>query len=771
MKDLLRVFWICLLSLNLSVLSAQSVVYGTVSDTETGYPLSFVSIRIEHDNYEVLTNENGYYELEISDSDTLVFSLLGYASKSFAGNISGELNVRLSPTQQLIYNGSSAMTITGRAIRLKLPASIMQIYPEHLKRDVDVSITPALNRVSGVYMHSGALNTNRITIRGIGNRSLFSTTKLRAYLDDIPLTSGDGETTLEDIDLSLINRVDVWKGPTASTYGAGLGGMIHLKTNAETSSTYSNLENAFTIGSYGLIRNVLKGDLTLNENTLQVGYNLNLTQNDGYRDNNEYDRQGASLLIKYQPSPTNVTTVFGNYIDLKAFIPSSLNRDDYLQNPEKAAFTWGNVQGFEDYTKSLLGISHKQRLLNANEFSLYNTTSLFGNLRNSYEARPFNNLSEESNSLGLRSRFELKKGMNSDSRQPLFTLGVEAFRETYQWQTYKTDNGVQQGLLSNNEEVRKMINFFLQSNVNIGERTTIFGGINFNSTRFEYDDLFLADGIDQSGDYTFGNIFSPQLGINYNFNYKLALFATISHGFSPPSLSETLTPDGNINPDIQPEKGWNFEIGSRGKLSNFTYEITAYTMQINDLLVAQRIGDDQFIGLNAGKTNHNGLEVFLEYKTYLGDYLELKPFVTYTYSNYHFEDFVDGDNDFSGNELTGTPPHQLNAGIDFSSEIGMYGSLNYRFVDAFPMRDDNSIYSESYQVTNLKVGYEKQISQKFEIDFSMGIRNIFDEKYASMILINAGSFGGNAPRYYYPGLPRNYFIGLSVRYNFTSIIP
>ena len=98
-------------------------------------------------------------------------------------------------------------------INIHMPVPFMKMTTRQLQKDNDVAITPALNRVSGVYMHSGALNTNRITIRGIGNRSPFSTTKIRAYLDDIPLTSGDGETTIEDIDLSLINEVKVWKGP------------------------------------------------------------------------------------------------------------------------------------------------------------------------------------------------------------------------------------------------------------------------------------------------------------------------------------------------------------------------------------------------------------------------------------------------------------------------------------------------------------------------------------------------------------------------------
>lgn len=43
-------------------------------------------------------------------------------------------------------------------------------------------LTPILNRIPGVVMQQGALNTNRITIRGIGARSQFSTNRLKLYL-------------------------------------------------------------------------------------------------------------------------------------------------------------------------------------------------------------------------------------------------------------------------------------------------------------------------------------------------------------------------------------------------------------------------------------------------------------------------------------------------------------------------------------------------------------------------------------------------------------
>ena len=45
-----------------------------------------------------------------------------------------------------------------------------------------------------------------------------------------------------------------------------------------------------------------------------------------------------------------------------------------------------------------------------------------------------------------------------------------------------------------------------------------------------------------------------------------------------------------------------------------------------------------------------------------------------------------------------------------------------------------------------------------------GIQNIFDENYASMLAVNALPAGNNAPRYFYPGNPKNYYFSLRIRF-------
>ena len=78
------------------------------------------------------------------------------------------------------------------------------------------------------------------------------------------------------------------------------------------------------------------------------------------------------------------------------------------------------------------------------------------------------------------------------------------------------------------------------------------------------------------------------------------------------------------------------------------------------------------------------------------------------------------------------------------------------------MNDSNEIFTDPYKLINLKISKMFQIN-KIDFKITTGIKNFLNEKYASMILINAQGFNGNEPRYYYPGLPRNYFISLNLK--------
>ena len=615
------------------------------------------------------------------------------------------------------------------------------------------NISSAINEIPGVYMHSGTLNTNRITVRGIGNRSLFSTTKLRSYIDDIPLTNGVGETTVEDFDREILQSAQLYKGPGATAYGSGLGGLMLLTTSNRPDDNY--LQTKLTTGSFGFIKT--NQIVSASNDTYRVKLMQSYQHTDGYRANNNYDNRNYTVLAGMNKGNHQLSMLF-HHININAQIPSSLSREDFENNPEKAAFTWENVNGYEDYSKSVMGVTYSTFAID----KVYWKSTIFANIYNGYESRPFNILDDESTNLGIRSSLTYDFENNNNSK---FQLGFELSQESYDWDLFRTEDGAQGDQFQGNAELRKAIQLYAMYTLDVIDNLEVEIGLNANLTGYTLDDYFNVGSANISGSYDYSWIYSPRLNLKYSFHENEYIYGLVSHGYSIPTVEETLTPDGLINNDIKPEIGLNTEMGYRSDASDrLTYGLSVYHMSVQDLLVARRTAADQFIGINAGGSRHIGVEIDLKYFILKSDHWNFNFDLAYTHQRFTFTDFVDGDNDYSGNELTGAIPNQVAIGWNMRFKK-MSFHAKYKYVDQMPMRDDNSIYSDTYSLLDVYLSESHSIG-KFDFDISVGVNNLLDTDYASMILINAGSFGGSAPRYFYPGLPINIFAQTSIKYNF-----
>ena len=629
------------------------------------------------------------------------------------------------------------------------PAPVNLITPLQLETGSAFTPVEALNEVPGILMHHGTLNTNRLTIRGIGSRSVYSTNKIKAYFGEIPLTSGDGETTLEDLENSAIKQVEIIKGPSSSLYGAGLAGVIlfHPKTVAK-----DFIRNQFSAASFSTIKNTISAGII--EKKLNIFALGSALKSNGYRQNNETKRTNLLINTIYSFSENANLQVLLKATKMNAFIPSSLDFEMYSNSPEKAAPNWQSAKGYEKYTNGQFGISFNAITANKEKISV----ATFGSFRNANELRPFNLLTENSDYIGWRGY--VQKAINTKTVHFTFTSGLEFFREKYNWTT--TSNDIPNGLLSDNHERRQYENLFLQMESNYLEKVFISAGINGNLTRFYYTDMFLEDG-DQSGNRAYKPVFSPRFGINYLFSRKFSVFGNVSHGFSTPTFEETLLPAGDINTNIKPETGWSSEIGIRSNLFN-RVQLTAsyYRIYVKNLLVARRTGEDAYIGVNAGESLHPGLETEIRWNVLKPEnYPQLTVIGNATFANYHFTNFVDLGNDYSGNNLPGTAKETWLLMATLNPEKNTAITLWHRYTGKMSLNDANSGYSDAFGITNLEARYSVSY-KKLMIELKGGIQNIFDVKYASMIAVNAPSFNGNLPRYYYPGNPRNYYLSLMI---------
>ena len=663
----------------------------------------------------------------------------------------------------------SAVTLKGSPIKNLLQntaASVSVITAADINKSDGIILTSVLNKIPGLTMQQGALNTNRITIRGIGARAHYGTNKIKAYFDGIPLTTGEGETTIDAIDLASIEKIEIIKGPNSTSFGSGLGGVIQLFSR-ETPLLASFGKATVTFGSFGLLQQRLSAGYDDSKTNIFSSYTD--LQTDGFRANSSYNRKSLNLHGKQKMGSNGILSFLGTFTRLKAFIPSSINETDLKNSPEKAASTWAAAQGYESYDQSLFGLGYDHRF--SEKWSMQ--TSVFSNFKDAYEPRPFDILKDKTSSVGFRSNVNYKDQVFSLPFE--LSFGSELLTENYKYSLFK--NGYQsqpgQGSIQGDEfsainQNRNYSNYFLQMELWISAKLHLETGVALNTTKYSLEDVFYTNSSGQKTPFTFGKVCSPRVGLSYKVSPVKNIFTSVSKGFSVPSVAETLTPEGRINTDLKPEIGVNYELGFKGNwLRNKVYtEVTFYTTQINNLLVARRTANDQYVGINAGSSSHSGLEFLVNYALLALPQLQITPYFSGAVNAFKFKEFLDGDADYSGNQLTGVPENQFNFGVDLNTKNGFTVNTSFRTMGAIPLNDSNTKYSERYALLDIKTTYVFTILSVLKTELNAGINNASNTKYAANILPNAVGFGTAAPRYFYPGNPVNWYGGFSVTYFF-----
>jgi len=626
------------------------------------------------------------------------------------------------------------------------PGNMAVVSGRELSPADGTSLATTLNTIPGVIMQSGTYATNRIVIRGMGSRTPYNTNRIKAYLNDIPLTASDGISTPEDIDASGLARMEVIRGPASALYGSGLGGSINLFTPDKLRK--EGILNA-GYGSFNTLRTGFSGTL----NTEKSGWwgSLSHLNSDGYRDNNEFNRTTFITTGKWrQPKWTLKSTLFLTRSDGE--IPSSLGKTQFENEPRAAAPNWAEIKGYKRIRKALAGVT----LFNSLSPTLSSQLTLYGKWSDNYEKRPFNNLGDRTLSAGLRGKLSHTRKLTD------WVLGIDWSVEQYKWKLDKDND-----LLNENRENRSHLSLFAVVNYRPVQKLNVSLAGNLIGIRYRLTDLFAGDG-DRSGSRNFPLIASPRLGINYAAGDRLAFFASAGHGFSMPSPEETLLPEGNVNPDIQPEQGMQYEAGTRMRLFEeaLEAEISVYRIDLRNLLVTKRITEDIFTGINAGKTIHHGMELLLrnrifDFRNFPG---KLTSALSYAFSRNRFIDFTDDGNTYDGNKLPGIPEQnaQLQLLWNPAADLAIHARLQY--TGSQFLNDANTLNYGSYFLLHLKLMSAFPLKKAGNLNIYAGIQNLTGTHYASMLLVNAPAFGSGEPRYYYPGLPRHFYAGVEFRF-------
>lgn len=201
--------------------------------TDNGEPLPLANVILKRTEMGTATDIDGVFEMTgIQPGDYVVLvTSLGY--QPYQTKISLEIGANKTINIQLEASAQSLdeTVVTGTlkpVSRLESPVPVEVYSPTFLKKNPTASVFDALQNVNGVrpQINCNVCNTGDIHINGLeGPYTL-------VLIDGMPIVSGLGTVYgLTGIPNSLIEQIEIVKGPASSLYGSeAVGGLINIIT-------------------------------------------------------------------------------------------------------------------------------------------------------------------------------------------------------------------------------------------------------------------------------------------------------------------------------------------------------------------------------------------------------------------------------------------------------------------------------------------------------------------------------------------------------------
>jgi iron complex outermembrane recepter protein len=720
-----------------------------ITDQITGLPLE--NVRVKADKSILRTNASGIVAFP-GENLKISFALEGYETleKTFS---SGEFEVQLIPT---VLN-LSAVTVTAFESErplLEQSAAVSVVSERDFNRFNEISPVNAFNQKAGVRIEERAPASYRVSIRGSSLRSPFGVRNVKVYWNDVPFTSPDGTTSLNLLDLSNIRTSEVVKGPSGSIYGAGNGGAISLYSQPSLSG--NRISTDYLAGDFGLSRFRLGLSQQVGNGGIEASYVSQ--KSDGYREHSAVDRQVFQLGGFFPVSEKQEIRTQLLISDLNYQIPGALNEAQVTANPKQARPGSVNQNSSISQQAILLSLGHLYRFSEKTS----NNTTIYLNTNNFENPFILDYKKELGFGNGARTKFTHETKLGGKALRLI--AGAEFQNAITDAQNFGNRAGKADTVRFADKLRTYQGFFFQQAELNLTEKLLVTLGLSENFSGYEIDRQIDASG-GKTGvqTRTFDPIVVPRVALNYRLNPFSSVYGSISSGFSPPTIDEVRTNEGSLKLDLEAEKGVNYEIGYRLGKEKFNLELIAYYLKLDETITTFTNANGVVLFRNAGSTDQKGIEASLDYAILRNASGFIKDFLVgtaYTGQFFTFVDYKKQTNDFSGNDLTGVPPHNVVSRLDIRTRPGIYLNFTHQFTEKIPLNDANTVFQESYDLVNLRAGWVKSLGN-FDLELFAGVDNLLDESYSLGNDLNA--FAG---RFYQPAPTRNWYGGIKVGLNY-----
>lgn len=497
-----------------------------------GKPLEAASVFIKGTNTGVITDTEGRFSIQITGikNSKLVISYLGHQTKVIP--ITSE-TIDLGVLELALDDSLQEVVISGTLIPVsKLDSPVpVEVYSDvFFKANPTISVFNALESINGIrpQLNCNVCNTGDIHINGQeGSYTM-------VLIDGLPIVSGLSTVYgLSGIPQSLIERVEVVKGPASTLYGSeAIGGVINLITKLPENTATLSIDSF--VSDWGEINSDIGYKYRISKKAIGLlginyyNYTNPIDNNgDGFTDLTLQDRISIFNKFTYGTS-LSVATRFvyeDRWGGQMEWTPNERGGDRVYG---ESIYT-SRFEVFGSYTLNE-SLSFQFSLNDHNHSSVYGTT-----------------LFNADQSVGFGQMIWNKNLNNND-----FLLGL-AYRYTYyDDDTTATYNEIDQ---HNESSITHLPGIFVQNETKLNVNNSLLLGI-----RYDYNSIH-------------GSIVTPRVNYKINNNDKSTILRLsagtgyrVAQVFTEDHAALTGARDVVFIDELNPEKSWNANLNFVQKL-------------------------------------------------------------------------------------------------------------------------------------------------------------------------------------------------------------
>ncbi|HEY1146058.1 MAG TPA: TonB-dependent receptor [Allosphingosinicella sp.] len=509
-----------------------------------------------------------------------------------------------------------------------------------------VSLRDTLGFSPGVYTQPRFGQEVRLSIRGSGISRGFHMRGLTLLQDGIPINLADDNGDFQELDPQVFDRIEVYRGANALRYGGStLGGAINAVT--PTGRVAPRLELRLDGGSFDTVRGKVAAAFSDARGDAYLA--LTTDRSDGDRDHARRDAIRFSGNVGLRLTDRIETRFYASTNHIDQDLPGALTRDLALTTPRLSLPN--NV--VNDQERDIDSI----RLQNKTIMDLGFGTLAAGVFLNAKQLfHPiFQVVDQKSTDRGVFASFETVGNVGGIPVE--LSLGTTARFGTVAARQYLNVGGKRGVQTADVRQSARTIDSYGELRVKpLPALSLIAGGIHVHGRRAVENHFVPANSDGRAYDR-----FAPKFGLLWEPGAALQVYANYSRSVELPGFLELVQQPVLGFVDLDPQRAWTAEIGTRGRVGIAAWDVSLYRADIRgELLQFTVAADIPATTFNARRTRHQGIEAGLD--------LELAPWArlrqAYQYNDFRFRD----DAVYGDNRLPVVPRHLYRAALRLGTD-------------------------------------------------------------------------------------------------------